>query len=81
MSSHSIHIKPDFFLMCSMLGIEYEPIGVMDSVEFPAGMTPLIMAGHCNSFELIKLLMDRGHTMAIPHRADCKYKTYKSLKV
>lgn len=38
---------------------------------FTPDITPLILAAHRNNYEILKLLLDRGATLPIPHDARC----------
>jgi transient receptor potential cation channel subfamily C len=35
-------------------------------------MTPLMLASHKNNYEIIKLLLDKGFTLTVPHHIKCK---------
>ncbi|XP_014670322.1 PREDICTED: short transient receptor potential channel 4-like [Priapulus caudatus] len=45
--------------------------GYLNSAEFSSGMTPLILAAQHEHYDIIKLLLDRGHKISPPHRPDC----------
>lgn len=38
---------------------------------FTPDITPLILAAHRNNYEILKLLLDRGATLPMPHDARC----------
>lgn len=44
----------------------------LESADFTADMTPLKMAAHMENFEMIKLLLDRGHVIEVPHKPTCE---------
>lgn len=46
-------------------------IGCENSTEFPAHLTPLVLAAQCGHFKIIRLLLKQGHTIQIPHEPKC----------
>lgn len=49
-----------------------EFVGVTHSSDFPDYVTPLILAAQCGHYEIIKLLVERGHTISKPHPPNCQ---------
>ncbi|XP_044267214.1 short transient receptor potential channel 4-like isoform X2 [Tribolium madens] len=49
-----------------------EYVGVTHSSDFPDYVTPLILAAQCGHYEIIELLIDRGHTIGKPHSPSCR---------
>ncbi|XP_069696083.1 transient receptor potential protein-like [Periplaneta americana] len=41
------------------------------SSTFTPDITPLILAAHKNNYEILKILLDRGATLPVPHDARC----------
>lgn len=41
------------------------------TANFTADITPVILAAHRNNYEILKLLLDRGATIPIPHDVKC----------
>lgn len=50
-------------------GLEFT--GYTQSSDFPDHITPLILAAQCGHYEIIEMLMERGHRISKPHRPDC----------
>uniref|UniRef100_A0A158R5N2 TRP_2 domain-containing protein n=1 Tax=Syphacia muris TaxID=451379 RepID=A0A158R5N2_9BILA len=48
-----------------------ETKGPEHSCRFPPHMTPLMLACICNNFAIAECLLLRGHSLNLPHRADC----------
>lgn len=51
-------------------GLEF--VGVTHSSNFPDHVTPLILAAQCGHYEIIQMLIQRGHTIAKPHSPRCR---------
>ncbi|KAJ8913569.1 hypothetical protein NQ315_017120 [Exocentrus adspersus] len=49
-----------------------EFVGVTHSSDFPDYVTPLILAAQCGHYEIIKMLIERGHTISKPHPPTCR---------
>ncbi|CAH0718988.1 unnamed protein product, partial [Brenthis ino] len=41
------------------------------AATFTSDITPLILAAHVNHYEILKLLLDRGATLPVPHDVKC----------
>lgn len=50
-------------------GLEF--IGCTQSSDFPDHITPLILAAQCGHYEIIAMLMERGHRINKPHLPNC----------
>ena len=44
------------------------------SSSFTPDITPIILAGHRDNYEIIKILLDRGYRIPKPHNARCSCK-------
>lgn len=40
-----------------------------ETATFTSDITPLILAAHRDNYEIIKILLDRGCTLSLPHDA------------
>ncbi|XP_023310335.1 short transient receptor potential channel 4-like [Anoplophora glabripennis] len=49
-----------------------EFVGATHSSDFPDYVTPLILAAQCGHYEIIKMLIERGHTISKPHPPTCR---------
>lgn len=45
----------------------------INTASFTPDITPLILAAHRNNYEILKILLDRGATLPMPH--DIKLRT------
>lgn len=43
----------------------------MNTAVFPPDITPLILAAHKDNFEILKILLDRGAAVPVPHDIRC----------
>ncbi|KAJ8734114.1 hypothetical protein PYW07_014665 [Mythimna separata] len=50
-------------------GLEFA--GATHSADFPAHVNPLILAAQMGHYEIVSLLIERGHTITRPHFANC----------
>lgn len=44
-----------------------------ETATFTSDITPLILAAHRDNYEIIKILLDRGCTLSLPHDARYVY--------
>ena len=44
---------------------------VRESPDFTGDITPLVLASHLNNYELIDMLLKRGHKLERPHPPNC----------
>ena len=51
--------------------------GCFNSSDFPDHMTPILLAASCGHYEIIQMLINRGHKVEKPHSPFCKCKTCK----
>lgn len=42
-----------------------------DTATFTPDITPLILAAHKDNYEIIKILLDRGASLPLPHDVKC----------
>lgn len=52
-------------------GSEMSFPGCIESAEFSPDITPLILAAQCHHYRVVKLLLERGHTIYYPHPPGC----------
>ena len=45
-----------------------------ESSDYPPDISPIILAAHCNQFEILQLLMMRGADIKSPHQLSCSCK-------
>ena len=43
----------------------------MTTTKFPTDMTPIILASQRNQYSVVKMLLDRGEKISVPHHAYC----------
>ena len=48
-----------------------------DTATFTPDITPLILAAHRDNYEIIKILLDRGSTLPMPHDVRCGWAVFK----
>lgn len=48
-----------------------------DAATFTPDISPLILAAHRNNYEILKILLDRGATLPVPH--DVKYDEFSVI--
>ena len=46
-----------------------------ESSDYSADISPIILAAHCNQFEILQLLILRGANIETPHQLSCSCKT------
>lgn len=49
-----------------------EDVPCRHSDLYPPYMTPLMLASIKNNFAMVAMLLQRGHEITMPHRAQCK---------
>jgi ankyrin repeat protein len=49
------------------------------SSNFTPDITPLILAAHTNNYEILKILLDRGATLPMPHDVRWEHATSNKL--
>ena len=54
------------FLRCFFKFQSWEAIPP-DTANFTPDITPLVLAAHRDNYEIIKILLDRGATLPMPH--------------
>ncbi|XP_048006212.1 short transient receptor potential channel 4-like [Leguminivora glycinivorella] len=56
-----------------------EFVGSTHSPDFPEYVTPLMLAAHSRNYEIVALLVNRGHTIPQPHSPNCLCGECKSV--
>ena len=57
---------------CSKLGPEREKLCYEESSDYSADITPLILAAQLGHYEMVRMLLGRGHIIEKPHTPSCK---------
>lgn len=60
----------NIFFFCFKFTKSWEAIDSASST-FTPDITPLILAAHRNNYEILKILLDRGATLPMPHDVRC----------
>jgi len=53
--------------------------GVIVASTFTPDITPLTLAAHMNNYEILKILLDRGATLPMPH--DVRFVLYNAFEI
>jgi hypothetical protein len=59
------------FITASYMYLQSWEVQPPESQTFNSDITPLILAAHLNHFEIVRMLLDRGATLPVPH--DVRY--------
>ncbi|XP_035234236.1 short transient receptor potential channel 4-like, partial [Stegodyphus dumicola] len=51
--------------------------GYKESPDYSPDITPLILAAHCGDYQMVRMLIERGHTIEKPHAPTCYCLTCK----
>lgn len=57
------------------IGKNHEKSPCENSATFPPHMTPLMLSCIQNQYDMVALFLARGHTIAVPHDANCSSDT------
>jgi transient receptor potential cation channel subfamily C len=60
-----------YFIISSYMYLQSWEALPPESQTFSSDITPLILAAHLNHFEIVRMLLDRGATLPVPH--DVRY--------
>jgi len=60
-----------YFIIDSYIYLQSWEALPQDSRTFSSDITPLILAAHLNHFEIVRMLLDRGANLPVPH--DVRY--------
>ncbi|XP_075990902.1 short transient receptor potential channel 4-like [Anticarsia gemmatalis] len=58
-----------------------ECAGTTHSADFPVHVTPLVLAAQMGHYEIVTLLIERGHTIARPHLPNCPCNTCRNSQI
>ncbi|BFZ14644.1 hypothetical protein BsWGS_17682 [Bradybaena similaris] len=63
-------------ISCDMLGSDWTKARHVgdESFDYSPDISPLILAAHCNQFEILQLLLGHGATIERPHQLSCSCK-------
>ena len=56
---------------CALFFLQSWEAADRDKAKFTPDITPLILAAHKDNYEILKILLDRGATLPVPHDLKC----------